>query len=590
MSKAVSDYAFLGDGRTAALIDKNGDVAWLCWPRFDSNACFAAILGGNQFGHWSVAPTSKFSSRRHYLEQSLILETTFESETGTARLRDFLCFASEAQRFVRIVTGVSGTVVLKQIFAPRSGNGKYEASIRRVGEDLIADGASPSFRLQSSRPSALSGEEFTVGKNDEVTFVLSDEHARSFEAAATAQKCFEEETRFWSDWCAHCTYEGPWRSVVMRSLIILKALIFAPTGGIIAAPTTSLPEEIGGRRNWDYRYCWLRDSTFTVLALLHAGYKDEAAAWVAWLQNAVAPDKLRTQPVYGVAGEKQLQETEADWLPGFCGSRPVRFGNDAYRQYQLDIYGEVQDTLHQWRRLGGTRVASAWPMQCEMLGRLEALWQQPDDGIWEQRGHPECFTQSRGMAWAAVDRMIKSAEQFGFDGPLDSWRELRSRIHSHVCENAFDENLNAFTRSYGSHSLDASTLLLPMVGFLPADDPRMRGTVDAVIRHLGHDGFIYRYDQSREDDGIRQDEGAFLPCSFWLADNLILQKRFDEAAVLFENVLGAENDVGLLSEEYDPSARMQLGNTPQALAHLSLVHTALNLRGHGPAHSRAGIT
>jgi GH15 family glucan-1,4-alpha-glucosidase len=588
MPVAISDYAMIGDGRTAALVDRGGTIAWLCWPRFDSDACFAAILGGKDFGHWTISAADKSSSSRRYVDNSLILETTFGTETGVATLTDFLCAATNAQYLVRVVRGISGEVAMTSCFSPSGGSGRLTPKFSIVGEALTmqCDGLCLNLHASDASVAKPGTVPFTVRENEEVAFILCAGQ-RLKNIASVAKICRDREERFWHDWCAQCTYQGPWRNALLRSLVTLKALVYAPSGGIIAAPTTSLPEEIGGVRNWDYRYCWLRDSTFTVLALLHAGYRDEAKAWVAWLLRAITPDRSRTQPVYGVTGERRLREYEADWLPGFCKSRPVRFGNDAYLQYQLDVYGEVQDTLHQWRQISGSRVSNAWKVQREMLGRLEAIWRKPDAGIWEQRGPPEYFTQSRALAWVAVDRAVKAIERFGFGGPLERWKTLRSKLHREVCEKGFDKTLNAFTRSYGSHSVDASTLLMPIVGFLPATDPRVVGTVEAIAKHLGRDGFIYRYDQSREDDGIRQDEGAFLPCSFWLADNMILQKREDEAAALFEKLLGAANDVGLMSEEYDPSTRTQLGNTPQALTHLSLVHTALNLEGFGPAHTRA---
>jgi GH15 family glucan-1,4-alpha-glucosidase len=586
VARTIADYGLIGNGRTAALVRNTGALEWLCWPRFDSDACFAALLGAERHGHWTIAPAVPCRVTRRYRDGTLVLDTTFETDTGRVTLTDFMPMAGNPA-VVRILSCSRGHMPIRADFAPRFDNGKTTPTILRAGSTLVARTAGLELVLQCSRPDFLEEHgRFQMSAGQEVAYVLSAQALPGI--TGDVQRVLRETEEYWRQWCAKCTYDGPWRDTVVRSLITLKALIYAPTGGIVAAPTTSLPELYGGSRNWDYRFCWLRDSTFTVLALLHAGYRDEARQWVSWLLGAIGPRSDNVQPVYGIRGNADLPEYEASWLPGFRGSCPVRFGNAAYLQFQLDVYGEIQDTLHQWRALGGTAVQSSWGKQCELMARLETMWQEPDAGFWEQRSDPQKFTQSRALAWVAVDRAIQSVEQFGFDGPVERWKALRKTIHEEVCGKGFSSRLNSFTRFYGPETVDASLLLLPIVGFLPPDEPRMVGTVDAIKNHLMRDGFVYRYDQTREDDGIREHEATFLPCCFWYADNLILQGRRDEAAALFEKYLGAGNDLGLFPEEFDVSSKTLLGNFPQALTHLAIVHTACNLGGTGPAHSRSG--
>lgn len=585
--RRIDDYGLIGDGNTAALVHRSGAIEWLCWPRFDSQAVFTAILGDETHGQWTIHPAIAHGVSRRYRRNTLIIETCFESEAGVVELTDFMPYGRESSALIRRVKGVQGRVPMTMTFAPRFGSGSQLPRYERVSGGVHAKGGSLALDLSSARADLCRGDDpvkFSVSEGQTISFVLG--HAPP-DPDKFAQQSEAECEAFWAQWTSRCRYEGPWRDQVQRSLITLKALIYAPSGGIVAAPTTSLPERMGGSRNWDYRFCWLRDSTFTVLALLHAGHREEARAWVKWLRGAVAPSSHAAKTLYGITRNDGMEETEAPWLPGFNGSSPVRFGNDARNQLQLDIYGEVQDTLHQWRALADPKDDLGWRDQCAMLDRLSTLWTHPDAGIWEQRGRPECFTQSRAFCWLAFDRAVKSVERFGLDGPVDRWRAQAERIHAEVCSLGFDPDMNAFTRTYGSRSMDASALLLPMSGFLPPDDPRIQGTVEAVRRHLGCGPFLYRYDQSREDDGVGGAEGVFVACSFWLADTLILQKREDEGAKLFNGILGAGNDLGLFSEEYDPTEKMLLGNFPQALSHLSLVHTALNLTGAGPAHSRS---
>ncbi len=465
-------------------------------------------------------------------------------------------------------------------------------SLRRDRGAVLATGAGFGLSLESTLPDDNGDpgapQSFTVAAGERVGFVLEPRAVRSSMAVAQRAEAAERDTSsFWSGWSADCTYRGPYRDAVIRSLITMKALIYAPSGGVAAAATTSLPEQPGGSRNWDYRFCWLRDATFALLAMLHGGYRNEALAWSRWLMRALGDASADTQPVYGICGERHLEESEAGWLPGFNGARPVRFGNNAFKQFQLDLYGEVFDTLHQMRNVGERLPDDAWVIQRRLLEQVCARWREPDAGIWEQRNDPKYFTQSRVMAWVALDAGIATVERYGYPGPVEEWRRTRQAIHDDVCEKGFDQRLGAFTRSYGSGTLDAATLLIPMVGFLPPDDPRVLGTTEAIARDLTRDGFVLRYSQDKTDDGLEDEEGTFLPCSFWLADNWILQGRRDEAVELFERLLGVANDLGLLSEEYEPDGQMLLGNFPQLLTHLSLVHTAYNLTGEGPVHHRS---
>lgn len=580
----ISDYGLIGNGRTAALVHRDGAIDWLCWPRFDSDACFAALLGEERHGCWRLSPAEVYQCARTYRSDILILETVFTAERGRARMIDFMPVGAEEGMIVRSLTCEDGQIAIRHVFNPMFGNGRIAPQWSRKRGQMIARAGVDEVRLWCSRPECLAPESTVkLSAGDQIAFVLGGRPG-----PGDPDRLLRECEHYWRDWTGQCTYQGAWRDVVVRSLITLKALIHQPTGGMVAAPTASLPEQLGGSRNWDYRFCWLRDSTMTVLSLLHAGYRDEARAWVQWLLDAIAPDKAATQPVYGLLGNPDLPEYEADWLPGFGGARPVRFGNAACRQFQLDIYGEVLDTIHQWHSLAGSEIESSWTKLRQMLARLETLWRDPDAGFWEQRSRPEYFTHSRAQAWVAFDRALKSAARFGFEGPVEAWKRLRTEVHDEVCTKGFSSRLNAFTRSYGSETFDASTLLIPITGFLPCTDPRVIGTVDGISHHLMRDGFVYRYDNTKEDDGIGEDEGAFLPCCFWYSDCLTLQGRTEEAEELFAKYLTAANDLGLFAEEFDVSSQTMLGNFPQALTHLALVNTALNLTGFGPANTRSG--
>ena len=586
--RAISDYAVIGDGNTAALVDRSGALEWLCWPRFDSQAIFAALIGHDGNGVWAIAPQAPFRSSRQYRDETLILETHFETADGAALLTDFMPYQVGSQAVIRRLHGLSGAMQMTMRFAPRFQSGSVAPRYARKYGGLIASCNDFSLGFRATRSELARADEtvsFYLAEGETVDFILTNENAAPMDLPAYAKSADTACEAFWRAWVSNSSYDGPWSRAVTRSLVTLKALIYAPTGGIVAAPTASLPEHIGGSRNWDYRYCWLRDSTFAMLALLHTGYLEEAGAWVNWLLRAADPGTAPTKVFYAVVPNTEIDEYEADWLPGLNGSRPVRFGNDARTQLQLGVYGEVQDTLYQWRLASGSTECESWAQQCAMLRRLVPVIGEPDAGIWEQRGHLERFTQSRALAWVAFDRALQTADRFGFEkDPV--WASHRDALRAEVCEKGFDATMGAFTRAYGSQSLDASCLLLAMVGFLPADDPRIMGTVRAIRARLSAGPFVYRYDTRLENDGVGGLEGAFLPCSFWLADNLVLQRREDEAAAIFERVAGSANDLGLLSEEYDVSGNLLLGNFPQALTHLSLIHTALNLAGAGPAHRR----
>jgi GH15 family glucan-1,4-alpha-glucosidase len=587
--REIADLALIGDGESAMLVDRAGAVCWACWPRFDSPAIFASLLGDENNGEWSLAPAGPFRSTRRYLGDTLILETRFETEDGAALLTDFMPYQRAPRALVRRLRGLSGRISMRTRCAPRAGSGRSTPRCLKEGDRLRIEWEDFALALQSTRPDLARVEEaatFQISEGETVDFLLTESATSVTEIDSFAAEAEKQCASFWSAWAARCAYAGPWRAAVMRSLITLKALIYAPTGAMAAAPTSSLPEHIGGSRNWDYRYCWLRDSTFTVLAFLHAGYLEEADAWVKWFLGAARAGRGRIQPFYGVTPADMLDETEAEWLSGFADSRPVRFGNAARRQLQLGVYGEAQDALFQWRAANGGRGEVAWPQQVRMLNHLIALIDQPDCGIWEQRGHREFFTQSRALAWAAFDRVGRSAAGMGLSAPSE-WAQRASALHEEICRRGWDPELQSFTRAYGSRSLDASCLLIGLVGFLPPDDPRIVGTVEAIRSRLGVGPFVWRYDTDVEQDGKSGDEGAFLACSFWLADNLILRGRRDEGAAIFEEVAASANDVGLLAEEYDVSSRRLLGNFPQALTHLALVHTAFNLTGDGPAHRRA---
>jgi GH15 family glucan-1,4-alpha-glucosidase len=584
VASRIENYALIGDCEAAALVARDGSIDWLCWPRFDSPACFAALLGSPGNGRWQIAPADPgFRVSRRYREGTLILETEFETAEGAVTLIDFMPPRSAAPDLVRIVLGRRGRMVLQTDLVLRFGYGAIVPWVSRLEGGLLRAIAGPDMLvLRTGVP--LHGEDlrtvgaFTLGEAETATFVLS--YGPSHQPPPVPVEPFRalaETEAFWRAWSSRCTYQGRWSEAVSRSLMTLKALTYAPTGGLVAAPTTSLPERIGGARNWDYRYCWLRDATLTLLALMNAGYYDEARAWREWLLRAVAGSPAQLQIMYGLAGERHLREWEAGWLPGYEGSRPVRIGNAAAAQLQLDVFGEVMDALHQARHGGLSENPEAWTLQKALAEHLETVWDQPDEGIWEVRGGRKHFVHSKVMAWVALDRMVKTAAEFGWDGPVARWRALRARIHADVCQQGFNPDVGAFVQSYGSRSLDASLLLLPLVGFLPASDARIRATVRAIERDLVVDGFVLRYRTEETRDGLPPGEGAFLPCSFWLVDNLMLQGRREEAQALFERLLALRNDVGLLAEEYDPRAQRQLGNFPQAFSHLALIGTALNL-------------
>lgn len=602
MPARIEDYALIGDCETAALVARDGSIDWLCWPRFDSGACFAALLGGPEHGRWQITPADPNARvTRRYRAGTLILETEFETAEGAVTLIDFMPPRDGASDLVRMVVGRRGRVTMRTELALRFDYGAIIPWMTRLDDGGLRAIAGPDMVvLHADAP--LHGEglttvgSFTVAAGETSSFVLTYVPSHQpVPAPTTPAAALADTDAFWREWTGRCTYQGEWAEPVLRSLITLKALTYAPTGGIVAAPTTSLPEQLGGSRNWDYRYCWLRDATLTLLALMDAGYFDEAVAWRNWLLRAAAGSPEQVQIMYGLAGERLLTEWEVPWLPGYEGSAPVRIGNGAHGQLQLDVFGEVMDALHQGRCGGMLPSGEAWRLQCALVEHLESVWELPDQGIWEVRGGPQHFTHSKVMAWVAIDRAIKGAEGFGLEGPLDRWRALRERIHTEVCERAYDPGLGSFVQAYGSSQLDASLLLMPLVGFLPPDDPRVQGTIECIERRLVVDGLVLRYDTAATDDGLSQGEGAFLACSFWLADTLVLVGRHDDARSLFERLLALRNDVGLLAEEYDPRIGRQVGNFPQAFSHVALVDTALNL-GHAavqnaprPAAQRAQV-
>ena len=593
MSSPIEDYAVIGDCHTAALVARDGSIDWLCFPRFDSGACFAALLGSEENGRWLLSPTNKIHSvRRRYREDTLVLETDYETEDGAVTLIDCMPPRSKEPDVVRMVVGRRGQVRMRMRLTIRFDYGSIVPWVRRTHKGIRAIAGPDTLVLQTNVD--LRGEglttiaEFTVSEGERVPFVLlwhpSHELTPSID---DPQDTIVHTERWWREWSSRCTYEGPWRANVLRSLITLKALTYAPTGGIVAAPTTSLPEQLGGTRNWDYRYCWIRDATFTLYSLIHGGYTDEAHAWRDWLLRAVAGKPSELNIMYGLAGERRLTELEIGWLPGYEGSAPVRTGNAAHQQFQLDVYGEVMDALYVARREGLPPDENAWRVQKALIEFLESAWTKPDEGIWEVRGPRRHFTHSKVMAWVAVDRTVKAIERFGLKGPVERWRKLCTAIHDEVCRKGFDTERNTFVQFYGGKELDASLLMIPLVGFLPPDDPRVRGTIAAIQSDLVRDGFVARYNPKEEVDGLPPGEGVFLPCTFWLADNLALQGRLSDAQQLFERLLSLCNDVGLLSEEYDSEKRRLVGNFPQAFTHVSLINTACNLsRATGPAKDR----
>lgn len=588
MSSRIEDYALIGDCETAALVSGNGSIDWLCWPAFDSDACFAALLGDHGHGRWLIAPRGEITSRsRRYRGDSLVLETRFETATGTIELIDFMPPRGSASDMVRLVRGVSGHVAMRMDLIIRFGLGVEIPWVKR-SEDRSALLAicGPDMTVLRT-PIETRGEnmttvaEFEVAAGDTVPFVLTYGPSHlAVPQAIDPDQALDDTEAFWADWSRRCSYRGEHRDLVMRSLITLKALTYGPTGGIVAAPTTSLPEKLGGKRNWDYRFCWLRDATFTLLALMNSGYTEEALAWHNWLLRAAAGAPACMQIMYGIMGQRRLMEWEAEWLPGYEGAQPVRIGNAAHAQLQLDVYGELMDAFHQARMTKLKLDDGTWELECAVLDHLTDVWDQPDNGIWERRGGGRHYVFSKVMTWVAFDRAIKSAETFGFKAPLERWTRLRDTIHRDVCDKGYDAGLDSFVDSYGSQLLDASLLLLPAVGFLPSSDPRIRGTIGAIEQHLLRDGFVLRHDprelSAEEEQPI---EGAFLACTLWLADAHVLAGNIAKAEALFLRVVAIANDVGLLAEEYDTQARRQTGNFPQALTHIALINTAQNLSG-----------
>lgn len=592
----IEDYALIGDMQTAALVCRDGTADWLCLPRFDSHAVFAGLLGTEEHGFWRLGPARPegaeplSADRRRYRGDSLILESEWDTPRGTVRVTDFMPPRDGAPQLIRIVEGVSGRVPMRSELRMRFSYGRVTPWVHKVDGRTVAVAGPDSVWLDTEADTyganLTTYSDFTVGPGDRVAFTISWQPShREPPALPDPEGSLEATELFWREWVDQCTYHGPYREAVVRSLITLKALTYAPTGGIVAAPTTSLPEEIGGVRNWDYRYTWLRDAAITLSSLLRTGYREEARAWREWLLRAVAGDPENLQIMYGIAGERELGEAELDWLPGYENSTPVRVGNGAANQLQLDVYGEVTEALHLAHMTGLTRNDYAMGLQLKLIEYLEKHWEEPDEGIWEVRGPRRHFVHSKVMAWVAVDRTIKLVESGDVEGPLERWYELRDDIHRDVCERGYDKERNTFTQSYGSKELDASLLLIPQMGFLPPDDKRVIGTIEAIQRELStEDGFILRYPTEGDEagvDGLAGDEGAFLACSFWMADDLAMIGRVDEARQLFEKLLALRNDLGLLAEEWDSNLQRQVGNFPQAFSHVPLIDTALRLTASG---------
>ena len=583
MASRIEDYALISDRLAAGLVGRDGSIDWLCFPRFDSEAVFAALLGTEEDGHWRLAPRSGGTcTSRRYRGDTMVLETEWAGPDGTVRVIDFMPERDEAPDVVRIVEGVSGQVDMRSELRLRFGYGDVIPWVRHL-EGMLAAVAGPDAVWLASDIAHhgrdfSSRADFTVEAGQRESFVLTwNPSYQTRPPSVDPLHALDETERFWRAWSDRCTYDGPYREAVMRSLLTLKALTYAPTGGIIAAATTSLPEELGGARNWDYRYCWLRDAAFTLQALVKTGYTEEAAAWREWLLRAIAGSPDRLQILYGVAGERHVPERELPWLRGYEGSSPVRIGNGAVDQLQLDVYGEVMDTLWLARSYDLDPDEDAWHMQRGLMNWLEGNWQQPDEGLWEVRGPRRHFTHSKVLAWVAADRAARTVENSQYDGPLDRYRALAAEIHADVCAKGYDADRQTFTQSYGSRALDAALLLIPQVGFLPPDDERVRGTLRAVTADLAVNGMVRRYDTDDTDDGVPGDEGAFLACSFWLADAMVLDGQVDAGRKRFEHLLTLRNDVGLLAEEYDVASGRQLGNVPQAYSHLALVNSALHL-------------
>jgi GH15 family glucan-1,4-alpha-glucosidase len=603
----IEDYGLIGDTRTAAMVGRDGSIDWWCVPRFDAAACFAKLLGDDRHGCWRIGPSDgSVATSRRYRAGTLVLESTFTTADGSVRLVDFMPMNTRHPTLVRIVEGIEGTVQMTMDLVIRFDYGRSTPWVRRLDGRLLAVAGPDALVLDAEvvthgggggrDSSGADGDamrtvsSFRVAAGDVIPLTLawSPSHVAP-EPAPDPTIVLDATVRWWQEWAGRGTYRGEWHEPVERSLITLKALTYAPTGGIVAAVTTSLPEQIGGVRNWDYRYCWLRDATFTLYAFMTAGYEAEAHAWRDWLLRAVAGSPSEMQIMYGCAGERRLSEYEVPWLSGYEGSAPVRVGNAAVDQFQLDVYGEVMDSMHQARRIGIPATEYQWGLEQSLMEFLESHWRDPDDGIWETRGGRAHFTHSKTMAWVAADRAVKAVERFGLSGPVERWRRLREEIRSEVLDRGWSERRQSFTQSYDGDALDAVLLMMPLVGFLPATDPRVRATVAAIERELCEDGFVHRYSQPDATvDGLPPGEGAFLACTFWLADNYALAGRHDEATATFERLLSLRNDVGLLSEEYDVAARRQVGNVPQAFSHVPLVNTAHNLAiGGGPGHRRS---
>jgi len=584
LSSRIEDYGLIGDCETAALVGCDGSIDWLCWPAFDSDACFAALLGTSKNGRWLIAPAEEVTkTSRRYWDNTLILETRFETANGVVALIDFMPPRGKASDVVRLVRGMSGKVKLQMQLVIRFDFGIDIPWVRRTEDGALLAIAGQDMAVLRT-PVETRGEDLTtvagfeVSEGETIPFVLTygPSHLPLPEPIDPA-RALQDTEDFWTEWSSRCTYAGEHRDLVMRSLITLKALTYEPTGGIVAAPTTSLPEKLGGQRNWDYRFCWLRDATFTLLALMNSGYTEEALAWHNWLLRAAAGWPADMQIMYGIMGQRRLLEWEAGWLSGYEGSRPVRIGNAAHAQLQLDVYGELIDVFYQSRLAELKLDNQTWALGRAVLEHLEEVWDEPDHGIWERRGQPRHYVSSKVMTWVGFDRAIKGAEKFGFAAPLDRWRSLRDQICRDVCENGFDSGQNAFVESYGSQLLDASILLLPAVGFLPASDPRVSGTIAAIEKYMMRDGFVLRHDPREVSDEKQPIEGAFLACSLWLADAYVLAGEINKAQAMFERVVAVANDLGLLAEEYDPGVGRQTGNFPQALTHIALINTAHNL-------------
>jgi GH15 family glucan-1,4-alpha-glucosidase len=593
--RRIEDYALLGDLHTAALVGRDGSIDWLCLPRFDSPACFAALLDDDKAGFWRIAPAGAGAcARRRYRDDTLILETEWETANGAVRVIDTMPPRGQAADVVRVVEGISGRVPMEMALRLRFDYGNIVPWVRQRDGGLVAVAGPDATWLKT--PVELVGRdqttyaEFVVEAGQRIPFVLTYQPSHvPRPKSADAESALQDTEKFWSDWMSKFHYSGSEEPAVRRSLIVLKALTYAPTGGILAAATTSLPEELGGSRNWDYRFCWLRDATFVLQALLGTGFVDEARSWRQWLLRAVAGDPADLQIMYGIDGRRRLTESTLDWLDGYAGSRPVRTGNAASAQFQLDVWGEVLDGLHHSRHAGIASEASAWGLQLALLDFLEQHWADPDNGLWEIRGDRRHFVHSKVMAWTGFDRAIQAVERFGLDGPVDRWRELRDLIHDQICDRGYDQRRGTFTQFYGSEGLDAALLLIPRVGFLPWDDPRVIGTIEAVQRELCRDGFLLRYDVRADGnvDGLPGGEGVFIACTFWLVEALNGIGRGDEARALFDRLLSLRNDVGLLSEEYDVGRGEQLGNTPQAYSHVGLINAARHLSGVEPATTAA---